>query len=134
FQAHQRVGFQTGDQHIAFPLRELVAGVEGETRGGQRGHPFVHRLFHALFVGTYAAGDLAAAVVFTVGDHRPTIILARLIQIDLVAALRTVLTGPQLVGDRVQSRALHIAVADGPDFRQGAGGVHEGVVLGHAAV
>ena len=50
------------------------------------------------------------------GRHdRPAVVLARLDQVQLVAARRTVLGLPQLVGDRIERQALRVAVAVAPD-------------------
>ena len=76
------------------------------------------------------AGDVIASE----GDHRPAVIGAGADDVDLVAALRAVLVRPQLVGQRVERRALDVAVAEGELLGQGARLADEGVVLRHAAV
>jgi hypothetical protein len=78
--------------------------------------------------------DLLAAVLATVGDHGPAIVLPRLRQVDLVAAARTVLDLPQLPGIGVKGRALGIAVAIRPDLGARAGAPNERVVRRNAAV
>ncbi len=52
----------------------------------------------------------AASVVDPVSDDRPAVVLSRLDQIELIAALRTVLVGPEVSGDRVKGHSLGISV------------------------
>jgi hypothetical protein len=77
--------------------------------------------------------DRAATVVFTIGNDRPAVILARLGAVDFVAALRAVLVHPQ-AAVRAERRTLAVAVTVAPDFRQRAGLFDERVVGRNAAI
>ena len=51
-----------------------------------------------------------------------------------LAALRTVLVGPDVAGLRMDGEPLHVAVAVAPDLRLGAGASHKRVVTRHPPV
>ena len=89
-------------------------------------------LLHAGLVGQTLA-DRAATVVFTIGNDRPAVILARLGAVDFVAALRAVLVHPQ-AAVRAERRTLPVAVAVTPDLRQRPRATDEGIVGGNAAI
>src|SRR5690606_31183424 len=74
------------------------------------------------------------AVIDAVGGKRPTVILARLWNIDLITAAGAVLVGPQPACFRVERCTLLVAVAIRPDFRSGAFAFDEGVVIRDAAI
>ena len=97
------------------------------------GTQMLHRLLHALPMRARVDGQ-TGRVVHAESDHRPAIVLARLDAIQLVAALRPVLVGPQIAGLRMNRQALHVAMAVAPDFRPRAGAGHERIVRRHAAV
>lgn len=67
-------------------------------------------------------------------DDRPAVVLTGAHHIELVAALRPMLMGPQLAGRRVQGGALDVAVAQGPLLGQCPRLLHKGVVGGHPTV
>jgi hypothetical protein len=82
-----------------------------------------------------ALADLRAdAVVHAVGDDRPAVVHASADDVQLVAALRAVLVGPQRTGARMQGRALDVAIAEREDLGPRAGALRERVVGGHAPV
>ncbi len=60
-------------------------------------------------------------------DHRPAVILTLLDEVEFVAAARTMLVFPQAARCRIKCQALLAAVTDGPDFRQRAGRIEEGI-------
>src|SRR5207253_10527881 len=64
----------------------------------------------------------------------PPIVVSRLDDVDLVAAVWTVLGFPQLAGDRIPGEALRIAMAVAPDAGHGTGAIDERVVLRHRPV
>jgi len=55
--------------------------------------------------------DRFAAVLDTVGNLGPAVVVARLRSIELVATVRAVPDGPQFAGLRVMRGILHVAVA-----------------------
>lgn len=79
----------------------------------------MHRPGHAG--GAAAAADLQAAVMAAKGDLGPAVIGARRDPVDLVAAARAMLAGPELPLP-VEGQALRVAVAVGPDHPAGAAG------------
>ena len=93
----------------------------------------MHRRFHALAARPGVDGG-PAAVVHAVADHRPAVVQAGPDEVELVAALRSVLVGPQVAGLGVHEQPLRVAVSVAPDLGQGAGLPDERVVVGHAAV
>lgn len=59
-----------------------------------------------------ALADLAAAIVFAIGDHRPAVVAACFGAVDLVAPLRAVLMDPRSpCGRLAPGRSLGVAVA-----------------------
>ncbi|MNU98958.1 hypothetical protein D3C71_890790 [compost metagenome] len=88
----------------------------------------MQRLLHARLGCAFA--QLAAAVVFAIGNHRPTVVAARLGLVEFVATLRAVLVHPQLAV-WPQRCTLGVAVAVAPDLGQGARLFGERVVGRH---
>src|SRR5258706_241260 len=125
-QPHQPARLERADEQAAVPAGIGVAGVEDGA--GRRDHriPIVDRLLHAGL--RRALADRGAGIVDPVGDDRPAIVLSRLRVIELVAAARAVLHGPETPGLRMESGGLHVAVAVGPDLRARAGATDEGIV------
>jgi len=78
--------------------------------------------------------DLSARILDAIADRRPAVVAAGERAVQLVAAARAVLVGPQLARIRVERRALYVAVPVGPDLRQRAGTIHERIVGRHLAV
>src|SRR5512134_3615448 len=93
----------------------------------------MERLGHARLMRALADAR-AEAIVDAVGDDRPAVIGASADYVDLVAALRPVLVGPQLTRLGVQRRALDVAVAEREFLGLPAGLADEGIVLRHAPV
>src|SRR5690606_5645134 len=94
------------------------------------GPPVMARLLHAFGAGV--RGDLVAVVVDAVGHHRPTVVAAGADDVELVAATRSVLGGPDAPGVRIQGQALGVAMADAVDRGQRA--LHGEGVAGRRAV
>src|SRR5262249_26202558 len=114
-EAVQRLTSQRAHEQVILPFREEIARVEGRAGGSDGGVPIVDRLLHAGLMGALA--DFGIVIVATIGDDRPAVILAGFWDVDLVAAARPVLDGPQLARRRIACGTLHVAVADGPDLR-----------------
>ena len=64
------------------------------------------------------SGHAGAVVVAAVANHRPTVVAPRPDDVDLISAERTMLTSPRLPSDRMKSKSLNGAMADGVDFWQ----------------
>src|SRR5690606_33677388 len=90
------------------------------------------RLLHPLLRGAFT--DLHAAVVDTIRDHRPAVILAGFGMIELVAPARAMLHGPESSGLRMNRGALQVAVSVRPDLRQRPLTRHERIVARGGAV
>src|SRR5690606_2386468 len=87
------VAGHAADERVAVPIRKHVTLIERETRNADGWNEECHRLFHALFAprGVNFRPD---DVVRAVPDHRPTVVGTAADQIELVAALWTVLRRP----------------------------------------
>ena len=75
----------------------------------------MQRLLHARLGRAFA--DFCAGIVPPVGDHRPAVIRAAADAVEFVAAPCAVFVDQQFAGE-VQRRALRVAVAERPNFRQ----------------
>ena len=80
------------------------------------------------------AADLGTRVVDAVADDRPAVVGARFDQIELIAAARTVLDGPDLAACRIDRERLGIAMPVTPDLGPGISAPDEGIVLRDAAI
>src|SRR5690606_5906202 len=83
--------------------------------GRDRRHPDLQRLLVAG-LGPVLADARADHVVAAARHHRPAVVQATPGRVDLVAALRPVLDGPQRAAGRVGGGALDVAVAQAPDI------------------
>src|SRR3989338_7876977 len=130
-QAVQGAKFERTDEQAALPRWAIArAGQKSHTRRRNRRHPVVLWLLHARLGCAFA--QLAAAVVFAIGNHRPTVVAARLGLVDFIATLRAVFVHPQLAV-WPQRCTLGVAVAVAPDLGQGARLFGERVVGRHGA-
>src|SRR5262249_29747941 len=97
--------------------RKALACVDHHAGYSNRRVPEEKRLFHPGRAGlgqrrARPAGALAA-VRPAVGNHGPAIVLSGLNDVDLVAAERSILCGPQLAGLWVDDQANRVADAEG---------------------
>src|SRR5690606_15665968 len=93
-QPDDRVVLQGTGEEVAAPLREERARVDGEAGDRRRDLPEPERRGHALQL--LLPSDRLVAVVFAAeGLHRPAVVAAGLREVDLVAAARAVLDGPE---------------------------------------
>src|SRR4051794_17196821 len=81
--AHQARHLQPADEGRAFPLREEVAVIEGESTGRDHRSPVKNRLL--MFVAAVVAWNWLAVIILAIADQRPAVILARLDQVQFVA-------------------------------------------------
>ncbi len=102
------------DEQIAFPLRELVTGVEDETARRDRRDIGDVRAGDAILAGI--GSDRTAAVVAAFARHWPAIVAAGAQDVHLVAAIGGVFGRPHLIGPRVHGEAEIDAVAHREDF------------------
>src|SRR5262245_62376446 len=95
---------QIAEEEVAAKLRKRRAAIEERARGGDRGSVFEQRRDHALFR-------------FRVMNHRPTVVLASLDDVDFVAAARAVEARRPMLGlelrvrTRLTGAALRVEVA-----------------------
>src|SRR5688572_19822420 len=100
-------------ENVALPLRQLVAGIEGQPGRGDGRHPDHHRRLEA---GVSGALRLPRSLIApAVAHHRPSVVGARLHDVDLVAAVRTILRLPHLARRRMKREAERVPVAVGID-------------------
>src|SRR5438552_2543258 len=81
-----------------------------------------------------ATQDRSLVVVLAVRAQYPPVVLARLDAIQLVAAARPELRGPDLAGHRMQRQAGRVAMTERVDLRSKACLADERVVLRDGAV
>src|SRR5690606_9862201 len=120
------------EEGVTAPFGEGIAVVDGQAGGGDGGEPVVDGLFQPLALRGIM--DHGAAIVDAVADDGPAIVEAGTDQVDLVAALGSMLAFPEVAGAGVEGETLEAAVAVGPDLGLCTGLVDEGVVVGDAAV
>src|SRR6185503_6156375 len=77
------------DKQVVLPLRELVAGVEAETRGRDRRHPEDDRRLHLFLVRLHA--HAWSEVKAPEAQNRPAVVLPRTQDVHFVAAIRSIL-------------------------------------------
>jgi hypothetical protein len=88
----QGLGEQAADQEVVPPAPEHVAVIDGQAGGRHRLREDVDRRDHVL-IGE-ADADRRTRIVRPAGDERPAVILAGYDQVDLVAALGTMIGRP----------------------------------------
>ena len=109
-------------------------GLEREARRGNGDwRPILHRLLQTR-LDPRAAADRPASIFGAVGDQRPAVIMSAQNEIELIAALRTMLVGPELAPRCIEGEALRIAMAVAPDLRPRADPEAKRIVLGDRAV
>src|SRR5690606_6516895 len=101
-------------EEIVPPRGERVARIERHAGDRDRRIPEEHRILDADHRPQLRDGR--AAVIASVAHERPAVVRARLQDIHLVPAERTVLVLPDLAGRRMDGHADHIAVTDGVDL------------------
>src|SRR5262245_47067217 len=102
-----------GDEDIPLPLRQLVAGIEGDARYSDRGRPVNHRVAEPLFRERPLP---RAGVRATEADERPTVVGASHENIDLVTAVRAILDLPDGARERVFGHPKEGAVTHREDL------------------
>ena len=121
------------DEKVSPPVRKAVAGVERQARRGNRRNPDNVRRLHALFERASAKPSVPRTVAPKL-TIRPAVVGALLDDVDLVAALRTVLRFPDRARVRMDREPHHVPVAEGPDLRLRIGLTHERIVRRDGAV
>src|SRR6185436_16687960 len=115
-QTENRLAGETTHEHAGLPLREEVALIEGQAGRRDDRIPVIARLLEPLLLDN-GVTDLRAGIVDAVHDHRPTVVLALLDEIQLIATARTMFSFPKpSVGRKGQT--LWGAMPHRPDFRQ----------------
>src|SRR4030095_11878982 len=118
---------QIAEEEIAAKLRERRALIEERARGGDRRRVFEQRRDHPLFR-------------LRMMNHRPTVVLAALDDVDFVAAAWAVEARRPVLGLELRVRAglpgeaLRVAVAVRPNLGARIRPPDEGVVRGDASV
>src|SRR4029077_20268500 len=75
-----------------------------------------------------------ARVLTPVTDNRPAVVLPRLDDVDLVAAVRALLARPEVAVHRIEREALLVPLPERVDLRTESRAADERVVLRHRAV
>ena len=114
------------------PARIAIAGVEHQSARRLGGCPVDQRVDHPGTTGL--VGDARPPVFHAVSDLGPTIVLAGLDQVELVAAAGTVLVGPDVSARGIQGKTLDIAVAVAVDLGSRTLSIDDGVVGMRASI
>src|SRR5688572_5624753 len=113
------------DEDVALPLGQTIAGIEGDARHGNRGHPVDDRVADSFLrerpLPRTAVGAAEA-------DERPAVVGAGHEDVDLVSAVWSVLDLPDGAGDRVPGHSQEGAMAHREDFWPRVGAADERIV------
>src|SRR6476469_1022833 len=96
-------------EKIVLPVRKFVAGVEAHTGNRNGRHPKHHGRLHSFLprIDRYARSQIEP----TVADHGPAVILARLKNINFVAAVGSVFAFPDVARYGMDGESQRIAMA-----------------------
>ena len=108
--ALQRLAVQRADEKLTLPRRQLVAGVPRQRVRADRRRPVHERHVHAGPIPVVAV-DVVLVVELAERHERPTVVVARGQNVQLVAAHRPDLGGPDLARRRVPGEVRRVAVA-----------------------
>src|SRR5690606_12745197 len=124
--ADDAFGCEPAVQQVTLPLGEQLACVNGQSGGRNRLLPDVDRRLEPL--DDSAASYARAGVIDAARLERPAVVAARLDEVDLIAAERSMLVGPQLAGLRMDGHTLDVTMPPGIDHLIFIGIVYERVV------
>ncbi|MNI80157.1 hypothetical protein D3C73_1366640 [compost metagenome] len=105
------MGSQRTDEQVVVPGLERWAVIKSHAADAWRLCPNVMRIDHTVDMFALGLRDRHQRVVDAVGGDRPTVVLPRLRDIDLVTAAGAMFVGPELTGPRIEGRPLLITVA-----------------------
>src|SRR5687767_29633 len=100
---------QRTNQKIVFPAGIFITGNFGKTTWRNRRHPVRNRLLHTFLARLVCDGS--TIIIYTVGDHRPTIIPALLYLVQFISSSRTVLVIPKGLRFLVIDQSLRITMS-----------------------
>src|SRR5688500_7446558 len=120
------------DERMALPCGEFVAVVERQTRYRDSRYPEHDGLLEPR--GRAPLADDGAVVIASERHSRPSVVLPRLNTIQLVAALRPLLGGPELARARMECKAERIAMTERVDLGLEPGAADERIVGRHGPV
>src|ERR1043166_2222577 len=120
------------DEQAAPPTGKAIAVVERPARQRDGRHPVKRWLLEAL--ARVLRVEPRSAVVAAIAGKRPSVILAGQDDVDLVAAVRSLLAGPQLSVVRVHGETELIAEPHGVDVRLESRLADVGIIRREAAV
>src|SRR5688572_7260446 len=113
------------DEDVALPLGQTIAGIEGDARHGNRGHPVDDRVADSLLRERPLPRSAVGAAE---ADERPAVVGAGHEDVDLVSAVWSVLDLPDGAGDRVPGHSQEGAMAHREDFWPRVGAADERIV------
>src|SRR5206468_4564206 len=108
-------GAHRADEDVALPAWKAIAGVNGQARSCDRRNPRDERRLQAFSSGMF--GNARTSIVAPVAHERPTVVAARQDDVDLVAAVRTVLAVPYHARLRMDDERQSVAMAERVDLR-----------------
>src|SRR5262245_60290556 len=130
-EAHDR-SREGADEEVTLPGWNGITGIEGNARRRDHWIPVIDGVDEFRVRGRL--GNCTAVIVRPPAHHRPSVILAGLRNVELIASHGTKFGLPQLAGLRVNRAPLRIAMTVGPDLRTRVLAADERIVLGHRTV
>src|SRR5262249_7294341 len=100
---------QAAYEHVVLPGGNLVSSIEGQSGGRDGRYPEHYRWFHIVLIRLLS--DARTQIKPAKTHDRPAIILARLEDIDFIAAVWAGLTFPDRSRIRLDSEAQHVAMS-----------------------
>src|SRR4030095_1371772 len=105
---------QSTHEHVSLPSGKPVARVERHARERNRRYPHDNRLFHPFLPRLLR--DTRTGIAASVADDGPAVVLARLDDVDLVAAIRSLLARPDFAGLRIHRQTELVAMTHRVDL------------------
>src|SRR5436190_16828771 len=119
-------------EKIILPVRELVAGVEAHAGNRNGRHPKHYGRLHSFLprIDRYPRSQIEP----TVADHRPAVVLARLKNIDFVAAVGSVLAFPDVTRDGMDGESQRITMSQRKNLGAIARAADKRIVWGNRSI
>src|SRR5215471_6388023 len=106
-------GAHAADEDIVLPVGKLIAGVKGHAGNRDCGNPEDQRRFHSFLPGDLT--DARAKVEPSETHHWPSVILAGLENIDLIATIGAVFAFPNVPCDWIHRKSESVPMTHGED-------------------
>src|SRR5690606_4766232 len=118
---------QGSNQQISFPIRVFVTLYKQHPACGYRWFPEMNRLLHSFFFCQIR--DNIAVIIDTIGNYRPTVILALFKNIQFIASLWAMLYFVENIIFPVVCKPLGVPVSVRPNRLLGAWRVYKWIIF-----